>query len=191
MFGLSEKAATALSIPATYATAFGFMFGYGKLLVSLASSGLLSKHLVRRTKCSGAPYAALTFGSLVSFLICFPFSYLSFDLCLAMCLLTAFAAYFSQFIGYYNIRTQFSRHDREFRSPLGSIGAAYGSAVFLLGAVSLIAFQDDNQLVLVAFVIMVVCASAYYFLVAKYHQRFSQEELQVLYSYHVIKRKCK
>ena len=30
-----------LSLPATYATAFGFMYGYGKLIAALASSNLL------------------------------------------------------------------------------------------------------------------------------------------------------
>ena len=32
MFDISENAATALTIPATYATAFGFIYSYGKLM---------------------------------------------------------------------------------------------------------------------------------------------------------------
>jgi len=50
MFGISDKQALILSIPATYATAFGFIFPYGRLLESLSNSKLLPKILSTTTQ---------------------------------------------------------------------------------------------------------------------------------------------
>ena len=51
-----------LAIPATYATAFGFMFAYGRLLESMAQSGLLPHSFTLVTETTGAPYIALWAG---------------------------------------------------------------------------------------------------------------------------------
>eukprot|EP01035_Chromulina_nebulosa_P017361 gene17361-22908_t len=49
MFGMSDKQALILSLPATYATAFGFIFPYGRLIESLSNSKLLPKILSSTT----------------------------------------------------------------------------------------------------------------------------------------------
>lgn len=48
MFGISDQQATILSIPATYATAFGFIFSYGRLMVAMSDSRLLPRFLRAR-----------------------------------------------------------------------------------------------------------------------------------------------
>jgi len=47
-----------LSIPATFATGYGFVFAYGKLLNALAGSGLMPAIFEKRTHLMGTPYVA-------------------------------------------------------------------------------------------------------------------------------------
>mmetsp|Transcript_15041 Transcript_15041/g.13588 ORF Transcript_15041/g.13588 Transcript_15041/m.13588 type:complete len:661 (+) Transcript_15041:84-2066(+) len=53
MFNLTDKQVLVLSLPATYATAFGFIFPYGKLIEALSDSKLLPRIL--GTKTIGVP----------------------------------------------------------------------------------------------------------------------------------------
>ena len=61
IYGLTQYPGV-LAIPATYATAFGFMFAYGRMLESMAQSGLLPNVLTLVTEKTGAPYIALWAG---------------------------------------------------------------------------------------------------------------------------------
>ena len=182
-----------LSIPATYATAFGFIFSYGRLIVSMSESRLLPRIL--RLKWgegkSGTPYVAFIFGSIISYCVCIMVYFFPViePYVFNVCVLCAFLAYTSQFIGFINLRTRFADLPRLYRSPLGIFGALLGIVIFSLAAVSVIAFQGDNHLALVIVLFIAILNSLYYFLVAKHHQKFSRDELKTLFNAHVFK--CK
>jgi hypothetical protein len=179
--------ALALSIPATYATAYGFMFPYGKLLQSLAESNLLPAPLKWTTSFSGTPYVALMLGSTFGFLICMAvYFYEHLELIIfETTMLSAFLGYISEAIGYIAMQTKFQSIKREFHSPLGIYGAIYCMLVFGLCAISVIAFQE-SQMALIAVFSIQSMLSMYYFLFAKKNQTFSPEESKILFVAHVI-----
>ena len=193
MFNITDLQATIFSIPATYATAFGFIFSYGRLIVSMSESRLLPRIL--RLKWgdgkSGTPSIAFIVGSGISYCICIMVYFFPViePYIFNVCILCAFGAYTSQFIGYINLRTRFADLPRIYRSPLGIFGALLGIVIFLLAAISVIGFQEDNQLALVIVVFIAILTSIYYFLVAKHQQKFSRDELKTLFNAHVFK--CK
>jgi hypothetical protein len=59
----------------------------------------------------------------------------------------------------------------------------------ILGATSIMAFQEDNQVALIIVICIFFVVSVYYFLVVKHHQKFSKDELKTMFCAHVIKRK--
>jgi ethanolamine permease len=71
MFGCSPEVATLLSLPATYATAFGFLYCYGRQLRSMGKSGLLNHYMGTELVSRDTPVVALLVGSLVGFGLCF------------------------------------------------------------------------------------------------------------------------
>lgn len=71
LFHISHDLATVLSLPATYATVFGFMWCYGKLIAAMATSRLLPPSLAKTLHGSeGASYVAITLGSALSYSLC-------------------------------------------------------------------------------------------------------------------------
>ena len=98
----------------------------------------------------------------------------------------AFTAYFTQCYGYIAMQTKFTNIKREFVSPLGIPGAVFGSLVFLLGAISVIGFQNDNQFAFIAYLSIVFIVSLYYYFYSKHHQTFSDDEQKILFVAHVI-----
>jgi ethanolamine permease len=187
MFGLSDSHALILSLPATYATAYGFMLPSGKLLYSLASSKLLPEPLKWTTSFSGTPYVALIFGSILGYLICIVvyFNPILNAYIFNICILSSFLGYISQCIGFIAMQTKFQNIKREFHSPLGISGAVYALLVFGLCVLSVIAFQSD-QFALVCVAAIQSVLAAYYFGYAKSHQTFSPEESKVMFVAHVI-----
>jgi hypothetical protein len=131
-------------------------------------------------------------GSVLSFAACFPFKYLNYQVCMSMCLLTAMIAYLSQLVGFVLLRVKLviGGNNRYFVSPLGLWGAAFGSLVFLFSTVCLIGFQGDGGATFAAFAVMVAIASVYYYFIARFTQKFSEEEVKLLYIFYVMKRKC-
>jgi len=188
MFNTTDKIATLLSIPATYATAFGFIYAYGKLMVAMADSKLLPELFQRRLPSTGAPYLALITGSTLGYGICLIVYYYPYfgQQLFNVCILCAFSAYSAQCIGYIQLNTKFKNLKREFRSPLGIYGAVYSMIVFLLAAISVIGFQQDQHFAVLMVLIMCAVFSIYYFSYAKYRQTFSEEERKVLFVVHVI-----
>ena len=193
MFNITDLQATMFSIPATYATAFGFIFSYGRLMVSMSESRLLPRIL--RSKWgdgkSGTPSVAFIVGSGISYCICIMVYFLPIleSYIFNVCILCAFGAYTSQFIGYIYLRTRFADLPRLYRSPLGIFGALLGIVIFFLAAISVIGFQEDNHLALAMVVFIAILTTMYYFLVAQHHQKFSRDELKTLFNAHVFK--CK
>ena len=186
MFSLSQAHATLLSFPATYATAFGFIYAYGKLMHALASSSILPE-AIRHVNRNGSPYAAIILGSLLSYLICLLLYYVPFISRQAfnICILSGFMAYMSQSYGYIYLKLKFSHIERKFQSPLGIYGDMYTFLVSLLGVISIICCQDDNQFAFIVIVCATAILSLIYFLFIQQHQSFSEEEKQRLFFIHV------
>jgi amino acid transporter len=188
LLNCSEAVATLLALPALYATAFGFMFCYGRQLRSMGNSGILPHYLGESDERRKTPVRALLFGSgiglSVNTLVHFVPS-VGAQL-FNICMLGAFSAYFAQFVSYVVFGTLLSNIKREFKSPLGVAGAVYGSAVFLLAFIG-IAFFQENYIALIVFVSYVALVTVYYFFVVKHRQFFSNEEKEVLMQAHVVK----
>ena len=150
MFGISDQFSTILSIPATYATAFGFIFSYGKMMSAMSQSKLLPAIFHARHPRTGTHYVSIIAGSALSFVVCIvvyvvPFVGLHmFDICI----FSAFMAYLSQCVGYVYMQTKFQNISREFRSPLGVYGAVYSGVVWALCAVTVLGFSSSPVFVL-------------------------------------------
>jgi len=188
IFNCSSRCATLLSLPATFATAYGFVFSFGKLLHALATSKLLPDIFSRTAQPQATPFAAIILGSAISYIVCllvffFPQSnkYL-FNLCIT----DAFVSYCTQCIGFLCMRTKFGRLPRLFNSPVGVFGALYAFFIFLFGIISVIGFQEDNHVAFISALFIWAAFSLYYFLYAKYRQTFSVEEQKILLVAHVI-----
>jgi len=188
MFSCSTRWATLLSIPATFATAYGFVFSFGKLLQALANSKLLPDIFSKTVKPQETPFAAIILGSTISYTVClFVFFFPStIKYLFNVCIIGAFVSYCSQCIGYLYMRTKFSRVSRLFHSPLGVFGALYAFLIFLFGIVSAIGFQEDNYVAFISVLFIWVVFSLYYFLFAKHRQIFSDEEQKILLVAHII-----
>jgi ethanolamine permease len=193
MFGMTGSKAELLSIPATYATAFGFIFSYGRLMLAMSESRLLPRILrVKWGNAASASTSASTIvGSIIGYMVCiFVYFFPAVEKHLFnICILSAFGAYLSQFVGFINLRTRLADLPRLYHSPLGLCGAYYGIAVFSLAAISVVVFQKDGHMAFITVFSIAVLTSAHYFCTAKHHQKFSKDELKTLFNAHVFK--CK
>ncbi|KAE8877143.1 hypothetical protein PF005_g15024 [Phytophthora fragariae] len=190
MFNVSHRVATILSLPATYATAFGFMWCYGKLIVAMATSRLLPKFLSKTTKDSETPYGALLAGSAVSYALCIV-SYFVPAIgknLFRICILFAFMSYTGQCIGYISLKRNYRNiKSSEFQSPFGIAGAAYSMVVWVLAAIAVVAFQDNGGVEVIAFAVTVAALTLFYFGYSRKRQTFSAAENRVMLVAHVTK----
>ena len=190
-YGLSDNVtaryATILSIPATFGTAFGFVFIYGKIIMCMSNSKLLPEFLSYRHPTTRSPYMALIVGSVVSYCICigglyYPaFHKQTFNI-------SMFAAsydYVWQMVGYILLRTKYQTIKCDFRSPFGIYGAVWSMLVFGVTLFSVMVFQIDYLALIIG---SAVCGSlsVWYFIYAKWHQSFSEEEQKTFFTIHVI-----
>jgi len=191
MFNISYRTATLLSLPATYATAFGFIYSYGKLITAMSKSRLLPGICNRTTAKNGTPYTALIAGSMLGYAICLLVYFEPFigGHLFSICILSACTAYIAQCIGYIQLQTKFANLPRQFRSPLGIAGAIYSMLVWILIFISLIGFQQDGHFAIIAYLGIIGFLTVYYFYLAKRKQTFSEEEKKVLFVAHVINSK--
>ncbi|KAG6611579.1 putative amino acid permease YfnA [Phytophthora cinnamomi] len=190
MFKLSHHAATVLSLPATYATAFGFMWCYGKLIVAMAMSRLLPKFLSKTTKENETPYGALLAGSAVSYILCI-ISYFVPAVgthLFRICILSGFMSYTGQCIGYISLKRNYRNiKSSEFQSPFGIAGAAYSMMIWILAIIALVAFQDNGGVEVIAFGVTVVTLTVFYYGYSRKRQTFSAAENRVMLVAHVTK----
>jgi ethanolamine permease len=189
MFNITYRQATALSLPATYATASGFMFCFGRQLRAMGQSGLVSHVLGDTITGWTTPVYALVGGSLVALASCFLMHYSEtvrrqvFNICM----LCALASYGTQFASFVVLRTKYvTSIKREFVSPLGMFGAAWGCLVFFVVFISICGFQD-NVIAIAAFIGFLLLVSVYYVCVASARQFFSEEEKDVMFKAYVLK----
>jgi len=181
--GCTSEQATFLSIPGTFATGYGFMFAYTKLIHSLAMSGLLPEFL-GYTTAADSPYNAAIWGSLASFAAC---ALIEFVPTLALplsnlCFLAAYITYCVYCLSYIRLQQKFGKSITfAFKSPLGQFGAVYGIFIFTIGIVSICAFQNDKGMAVILLVALWVGSSIYYFAISKNRQKFSKEEQKAIF----------
>jgi ethanolamine permease len=110
MLGCSDEVATLISLPATYATAFGFMFCYGKQLRSMGKSGLLNHYMGHDLESRNTPVVALLVGSGVGYLVCILIWLVPAvgDQMFNVSMLGAFGAYFSQLLSFIELRRTYT-----------------------------------------------------------------------------------
>ena len=191
MFRVSMKLSILFSLPALYATAFGFMLFYGRQLRAMGNAGLINPIIGQSLDHYKTPFYALLFGSIIGYIICVlcyfykPLSGLLFQLSM----LSGTFIYFSQFMSYLVFKTLLANIKRDYTSPLGIAGAFVGCVIFLLVMISIMFFQTDHYS-LIAFVVFTILSSIYYFLYVKDRQFFSEQEKTVLMAAHVVKCEC-
>ncbi|KAF0707855.1 hypothetical protein As57867_006499, partial [Aphanomyces stellatus] len=181
MFNCSHETSTLLAVPATFATAQGFVQSYSKIISAMAGSQLLPAILHQKHPTFKTPVYTIVGGSIISFGLCFLDYYKSLDAILFnSCILLGTVSYLSQCVGYIYLKKNFRTMERKFHSPLGNAGAIYSILIWLVTVVAIVCFQQDNQLsVLVTLSILAVC-SVYYHVHAKHVQKFSEEERKSL-----------
>ena len=178
MYALSFHAASILSIPATFATAFGFIYGYGRVILAMSRSGLFPSVLTRTYGEFKTPYMAIIVGSIISYVIvivAYFFPILQTYL-FNVCMMAGYTAYSSQLVGFLLFRVRHSDQERLYISPLGVCGAIYPLIVFNMSAISVMGFQNDNSIAFIIFLGIIVLSSIYYYYYAKSRQYFSVEE---------------
>ncbi|KAJ0394846.1 hypothetical protein ATCC90586_004645 [Pythium insidiosum] len=190
MFELPPASATLLSIPATYATAYGFMWCYGKLIRAMALSRLLPSWLARTSRRGKAPVAALLAGAVVSYALCvlvYVVPHLAKHL-FSVCILSAFVAYSGQCVGYIVLRRNYRLLAKsQYRNPFGYAGAVVSLVIWLLGIVAVAGFQGNGGVEALAFLAVVAALALFYHGYAKKRQTFSPQENAVLIVAHVAK----
>jgi len=181
--GCTTMQATFLSIPGTFATGYGFMFAYSKLLNSLALSGLLPEVLSHTTEATSPCNAAIC-GSLASFGACAVIEFvpiLTMPLS-NMCFLAAYITYCVYCLSYVKLKQKFGTSiSYAFESPIGLFGAFYGIAVFALGILSVCVFQQDKFIAVLLLVLLWIVSALYYLAVSKNRQKFSKEEQKAIF----------
>ncbi|GLE08843.1 hypothetical protein PINS_up020295 [Pythium insidiosum] len=190
LFRIPQATSTLLSLPATYATAFGFMWCYGKLIAAMAQSRLLPPVLARLTTSSRTPYMALIAGSLVSYGLCMAVYWVpavSKSL-YNICMLSAMMAYTGQCVGYISLKTNYRNiKSSQYKSPFGIPGAIVSISIWLLNATAVIGFQANGHVEIIVFGSTLLGLTIFYFTVAKKKQTFSSQENKILLVAHVMK----
>jgi ethanolamine permease len=178
IFKMADHYASILSIPATFATAFGFIYGYGRVILSMARSGLFPPILKSTYGPYRSPYMAILFGSIISYIMVIVVNFVPVveTYLFSMCILCGFAGYISQFYGYIFFRMQHPDQERLYKNPFGIPGAVYGIIIFSLSSVSIMGFQDDSSVAFIIFLCIMFICTIYYFTYAKSRQYFSVEE---------------
>ncbi|CAK4751503.1 unnamed protein product [Aphanomyces euteiches] len=166
MFNLSESSATYLSLLGPVGTLYGFIFAYSKLLTSVGSSNLISKHFQTRFFKNETPAISLVMGAVI------PLD--------NICMLSAAFAYSTQCYGYIFLKKHFSHLNRKFHSPIGVYGAYFSMSVWVVQIISIAFFQDDDFAAGGVFLSLLIFLYLYYHAVAKHHQVFSKEEEKIL-----------
>ena len=193
MFNTDSNMTLILTIPATIASAFGFVYGFSKMIVAMGKSKLYPTFISKQHPTTKASYMAIIIGSILSYLTCIA-SYYNETFSLALnniCMLCAFVAYSSQCIGYIYLQTKYSNLPREFRSPFGVFGAIFSLLNWLFGIICLIFFQQDQYIAIIIYIGIVIVMSLYYFLFARSHQTFSEEERKIFLVAHIINHNSK
>ena len=186
IFSVSESTATLFSLPATFATAQGFVQAYSNIIAALSASNLLPSWLAQRHPTTNTPLFAIASGSLLSFTLCVMDDALALDAILFnVSIFFGFVAYISQCAGYIYLKRRYPKMRRTFHSPLGIPGAIYAIVVWSVNIISIAGFQRDKQVSLITGVLIIILCSIYYHTYAKSRQTISDEERKTLFFAHI------
>ncbi|KAF0740117.1 hypothetical protein Ae201684P_016374 [Aphanomyces euteiches] len=175
MFRTSDAVATILSIPATFATIFGFQ-------VDATAVGLL------RPEHQTHPVAACA-GSAVG-LICyfladaFPAAFTLFN----TSMIFGFAVNLAQCWNHRFMCVNFKHLARCYRSPLRTFGSGFAAVMWIVHLVALLGFQPSSEASLCIVASTIVLLTILYPLVVRAHQTLSPDEEKVMLFAHITKR---
>ena len=190
MFGVSERMAAVFQLPATFATAYGFIFLFGKQMASMSRSRLYPSYLSLTVGKNSVPYAAYLTGSVIGYvvLLCLYLlkpAYLS--VIFNVCILSSFLTYLCGLSSFIIFRMTFSRLKRKFMNPLGVVGAVYGMVVFGVAFCGVSFFQQDAYVSAEVFAGLVLLFSLYYVLFVRKTQYFSDEEQKIMFKTYIVR----
>ena len=180
--GISPQVASLLSLPATFATAFGFIYAYGRVTAVLAEARLLPGMFSRRHPKSGEPTAGILLGSVLGygFCLCVYFSPSLGLVLFNVCVCCALMGYIAQMLGFIMLHINFSHLPRNYVSPMGLTGAVYSIIIFCLIFLSIALYQNDDYVAVIVWGVIVMTSAIPYFLFFKKQQRVSKSERKVL-----------
>ena len=189
MFDIGYDSATIFALPSLFATCFGFIFCYGRLLYALGQSCMVNPVFGKAT-AHGTPYVALIGASVLGYVVCVVSYYVPEvrSTVFSLAALCGTTVYISHAVSFIYFRTTFARFDREFRSPLGIPGACVVMLVYGLVIIAVIGFQPTYYGIY-SYLVLVLALSLYYFFVARHNQFFSKQEQEILFAGHVAKSK--
>ncbi|CAK4127936.1 unnamed protein product, partial [Aphanomyces euteiches] len=186
MFNMSNETATLLAVPATFATAQGFMLSYANIISAMANSRLFPRELTKRHMVYKTPVNSLVCGSVISFGLCFLVYYSSLNgVMYNACVIFAFLAYISQCYGYIQLKRRHGSMPRLFHSPVGVYGAVFAILIWIMNLIRIVGFQGDDEVSLSISVGLMLIFSIYYHTYAKTRQTFSEEEEKIMLVVHV------
>jgi amino acid transporter len=190
VFSIPERVTLVLNVPAIFATAFGFIFAAGKQMSAMAKSGLFPAILGRATMTTRTPYASILFVSFCAFivaLIVYFIDHTLVDELFHICALGSYLVYIGIMISYIVYKQKYVTLPRGFKNPLGISTACLGICIFTICAISIIGFEKNQSHVALVFLIFYILAvSFYYFRYARFQQKFSDNEQNVMFSAYVI-----
>ena len=190
MFGIPYNKALCLSLPPTITYGVGYMYFYGKQLSAMGRSGLLPFAMGNEISVRNTPVAAHIAGAVIGYAVCILMyfeAHTKVELNNVV-ILVAMVTYMSIFLSFVFLRWYFPTIKREFISPLGVFGAAYGFIVFAMVIVATSGYQGE-YLAIESFGVITVLASVYYYFVVQKRQVFSEEERTVMFKAYLMKSK--
>ncbi|KAG9411830.1 hypothetical protein AC1031_017456 [Aphanomyces cochlioides] len=184
MFRTSDAVATILSIPATFATIFGFMFSYSSILSAMAASKLMYLHPKHQTH-PVATCAGLAVGLTCCFLAdAFPAAFNLFN----PSMIFGFEVNLAQCWNHRFMCVNFKHLARCYRSPLRTYGSGFAAVMWTVHLVALLGFQPSSEASLCIVASTIVLLTIVYRLAVRTHQTLSHEEEKVMLFAHITKR---
>lgn len=175
---LPLAAGAALTLLPNFASGLGFLYAATHLTQAMALSGLAAPALTPTVGEAKVPLRALAANCVaqcVAALVGWAASGGATPPFYELCVMAACVVYGGVFAAFVAFRVRFSNMARQFRSPLGLCGAAYGLLLFGATLVE-VAVDTADRFVVVVFVAALLAAAAYYVAVAEARQFFSPEE---------------
>lgn len=189
LFGCGNIAACILSLPASFATVYGFVYVYGRIIHALGQGNILPPFLGLKLLSSSAPDVAIWSGSLLGFIFCCIFQFspqTAVPDVFQLCVMFSCVSYCCFFASAYHFSLNFTNSPPPFRSPMGRVGAIIGSLIFSLVLISVVFFQPHFSTAITFFAISLLL-TAHYLLVVRHRQFFCSEEQEIFFKCYVSK----
>lgn len=198
IFGFSTIFKTTLNyaaiavLPSQFIAIYSLMYVFARQMCALSRSHLLPSPLSWTTK-ENVPYMSLLVGSVLGFLSLIGLKYgtANFDSTLYKMYYAAqmgsITVYIISMLSFIIFRYKYSTLERHFVNWLGIPSAVVGITIFAFTWVGLGFYQQDHYFVIKVYAGLFGFASVFYYLYAKQHQSFSEEEQSILFAAYVIK----